>query len=191
MEAVETNLCKNSFKMTSLPQVSKRQIIKKKKQKKITSGCNWRIGAPRARGWCIAVSFGCERLRNIITLTLDFYFLWIIPFSLPFAGAYFILQHNWGILILPTPPASLNYDLLLKWNMKIGEKAPGNVHTRVHCNQTAWQAVISQNRKQLKCISSLFACHVRAASVKIGEVGAVPLLTAEEFGEANMIIGAW
>lgn len=108
--------------------------------------------AQRARGWCIAVSFACERLRNIIALTLDFYFLWIIPFSLPFAGAYFILQHNWGILIPPTLPASLNYDLLLKWNMKIGEMPPGNVLTRVHCNQTAWQAVISKHHKRLKFI---------------------------------------
>lgn len=38
--------------------------------------CGWK--------WCIAMSFSCERQRNIIALTLDFHFPWIISFLFHF-----------------------------------------------------------------------------------------------------------
>ena len=99
--------------------------------------CRW--------GWCIVMSFSCERRRNIITLTLDFHFSMNNFFSVPFSGAHFILQHNWGkTTSYQRCCFTLNYDLLSEWNVKHAWDMPfGSILTTVHCNHTAWQAAIS------------------------------------------------
>lgn len=150
------------------------------------------VAALCAWGWCIAMSFGCERLRNIIILTVEFYFLRIIPLSLPFAGAYFILRHNWGILIPLTLPCVAKLWFPVEMEHEKSEKCPLEMSSQE-------SSVIKQPDKllfpnitsSLNVYLSFFACRVHGMSAKITTAGMMPRLTTEEFKRATMITVAW
>lgn len=97
--------------------------------------CGWR--------WCIAMSFSCERQRNIITLTLDFHFPWIISFLFPFQehiSSFSTTEENYiiPVMMLTTKlwfTVERKHETCLKYALW---KSP-----TVHCNHTAWQAAIS------------------------------------------------
>lgn len=64
---------------------------------------SWRFKVLCRWGWCITMSFSCERQRNIITLTLDFHFPWIISFLFHFQehiSSFSTTEENYITLVM-------------------------------------------------------------------------------------------